>query len=265
MPDYQIKPGFNIHYLDENPSGQPLVVLLHGLGANGSSWQLQMPDLIRCGYRVIAPDARGFGKSGFPGGRTNIQVMAEDFATLVQHLGCGPVHLVGISMGGAHALQLALDHPALVRSLTLVNTFASLRPKKASLWVYYGIRFVLLHTLGISTQARFVAGKIFPKPEQFLARRELIAQIHQANPSCYRAVMRSFATFNLSARLPEINIPTLIITARQDTTVSPDNQRVLAENIASAHQVMVEDAGHAVIVDQPEVFNRSMLSFLQAH
>lgn len=264
MPQITISPNFNINYLDENSSAKETVLLLHGLGSNGSSWRLQIPALTEAGFRVIAPDARGFGHSGFPGGKLTIKTMAADFARLIERTEASPVHVIGISMGGTHALQLALDYPEYIKSLVLVNTFASLRPKKASLWLYYGIRVILLHILGIETQAKFVAKKIFPNPEMDIARKELIGQIMQANPRAYRQVMLSFGTFNLTSRLPEISIRTLVVTAENDGTVSPSNQKILAEKIPNASQILIPDAGHAVIIDQPVEFNRAVLKFLQS-
>ena len=68
MAILELEPGLTIHYLDFNPGGYPAVLLLHGLGATGNSWQLQFHPLIEAGYRVLAPDMRGFGQSNFPGG-----------------------------------------------------------------------------------------------------------------------------------------------------------------------------------------------------
>ena len=264
MPQITISPNFNLFYLDENSSSQKAVLLLHGLGSNGSSWRLQIPELTSAGFRVIAPDARGFGHSGFPGGKLSIKAMASDFARVIEQLDIKPAHVIGISMGGTHALQLALDCPDYIKSMILVNTFASLRPKKASLWFYYGMRVILLHVLGMETQAKFVAKKIFPQPDMEPARIELYNQIMQANPRAYRQVMMSFGTFNIAPRLSQIKIPTLVITAENDETVSPSNQKILADNIPNAAQIFIPNAGHAVIVDQYAAFNRAILEFLQS-
>ncbi len=63
MPIFEISPRLSIHYLEHNPSGNPTVLLLHGLGATGDSWLLQFPPLTEAGYHVLGPDVRGFGKS----------------------------------------------------------------------------------------------------------------------------------------------------------------------------------------------------------
>lgn len=262
MPFFETSPGYKLHYLEENPTGSPTVLLLHGLGADCSSWQLQIPILTHAGYRVLAPDARGFGKSPYPGGRQTMQLMAEDFAVLVKATCSSPVDVVGISMGGVQALQLCLDHPEVVNKLVLVNAFASLRPEKLSVWAFLVLRFIMVHTLGLPVQARYVTRRIFPKEEQAVLRDELYRQILQADPKGYRATMRSLALFKVNSRLLEINKPTLVITAEKDSVVPLKSQLVLAEHIHGAKHVIIPDASHAVTADQPVLFNQAMLDFL---
>ena len=264
MPNLQLATKLNIHYLEISPQANPTVVLLHGLGSTSQSWLLQIPELGRVGYRVIAPDVRGFGKSTFPGGKTNIAIMAGDTASLIEYTQASPASLVGISMGGAIGLQLALDYPHLVQKLVLVNTFACLRPKRFSTWLYFAMRFLLVHTLGLPTQARAVARRIFPADEQSTYREMLVDQITQANPTGYRATMRALARFDVRCRLGEINIPTLVITGECDNTVPPANQAQFIHLIPGANQVIIPNAGHAVSVDSPDDFNRELLKFLSA-
>jgi pimeloyl-ACP methyl ester carboxylesterase len=252
-----------LHFLDPNPTGRPTVLLLHGLGADGSSWALQLPTLIEAGFRPIAPDAPGFGQSPYDGKGWSVRRAAADTADLLAELGVAPAHVVGISMGGTIALQLALDFPRLVQRLVLVSTFAVLRPTKLSGWLYFFWRFVLVHTLGLPTQAKFVTKRIFPLPEQQLLRETLIAQITQADVRAYRAAMRSLGTFNALSRVEEIKVPTLVVTAENDTTVPPARQHLLVEGIAGARQVVISNAGHAVSVEQPGEFNRELLAFLK--
>ncbi len=262
MPFAELSTGVRIHYLDPNPSGKPAVLLLHGLGAMGESWKLQFPPLTEAGMRPIAPDVRGFGDSSYPGGELTIEVFARDMAELLETLGVAPAHVVGISMGGTIALQLAMDRPELVRKLVLVNTFASLQPKGIGGRLYFLARMLMAHTLGVPTQAKMVAKKLFPRPEQEQLRRDLIAQIERANPKAYRAALSALGKFDVVDRLAEIRAPTLVITGSEDTTVPLENQRVLAERIPGARQVTIQGAGHAVIADSPEAFNEALLAFL---
>jgi 3-oxoadipate enol-lactonase len=251
-----------LHFLDPDPKGSPAVLLLHGLGANGSSWTLQFDALMEAGFRPIAPDVPGFGKSPYDGKGWSISRVSNAMADLLIELEVGPAHVVGISMGGIIAQQLILDNPNMVRKLVLANTFSILRPKQLSGWFYFLQRFLLVHLLGLPTQAKFVAKRIFPGQDQQELRDLLVQQISQTDPRAYRATMRSLGLFNSSKRLSEITAPTLVITSDHDTTVPMDNQKFLVEHIQSAHQVVISNAGHAVTIDQPAAFNTALLEFL---
>lgn len=262
MPYLELSPQLKLHYLDQNSGAGKAVLLLHGLGATGDSWQLQFPPLSEAGFRIIAPDARGFGRSTYPGGNTSISDMTGDFIALLENLQTGPVDVVGISMGGTHALQFALDAPQLVHKLVLVNTFARLRPEKAGDLLYFASRMLIVYTLGLSTQARMVANRLFPNPEQEELRQELIKQINQADPKGYRAAMRALGRFDVDSQLSEIRAPALVVTGEKDTTVPLKLQQNLAQGITNARHVIIPDAGHAVTADHPQVFNETLMKFL---
>ena len=263
MPNIDLPGNLSVHYLDPNPNGSSPVLLLHGLGVTGESWSLQVPKLIQSGYRVLVPDARGFGRSTYPGVCT-VPLMAADMAALLTELGAYPVSVVGISMGGTIALQLTLDYPQFVTKLILVNTFAALRPEWISEWIYFLFRFMLVHTLGLPTQAHFVSQRLFPLQEQSVFREAMYEQIMQANPDGYRAAMRALARFDVRDRLSSIQTPTLVITGDNDTTVNPKIQRRLVEGIPGARQVVIPEAGHGLIADQPDEFLAILLEFLNS-
>ena len=251
-----------IHYLDPNPAGHPAVLLLHGLGADAESWMLQIPALSSAGFRPIAMDTPGFGKSPYDGKGWSIRRMAGEMAGLLGELQTHPVHVVGLSMGGTIAQQFALDYYNLVHKLVLVSTFAALRPDTFSGWLYFIQRFILVNTLGLPAQSKVVAQRIFPDPQNRELRKRLVDTISQADPRAYRKAMTALGLFNSLKRLGEIKIPTLVITGENDTTVTPVRQQVLVRGIPSARQVIIPNAGHAVSVDQPGLFNRELLAFL---
>jgi 3-oxoadipate enol-lactonase len=251
-----------LHYLDENPAGRRTVLLLHGLGVNSSSWLPQMEVLVVAGYRVLAPDLRGFGRSTYPG-RTSLAEMAQDAAALLRAVASGPVDVAGISMGGAVALHLALDHPSLVRSQVLVNTSGRLRPHHLGGWLSYALRYLALRTIGMYAQARLVCRHTFPYPYQAELRRLLFEQIMQSNRHGYRLSLWEMGCLNLLPRLGQIQAPTLIVTGAEDRTIRPENQRTLVEAIAGAQQVIIPRGGHAVTVEHIEEFNRALLGFLE--
>jgi len=252
-----------MYFLDPNPSGRSTVLLLHGLGANSASWTFQLPPLIEAGFRPIAPDAPGFSRSPYNGKGWSIATVAQSMADLLAELQTGPAHIVGISMGGVIAQQIAFDFPQWIRKLVLVNTFTALRPERVGSWLYLLGRFAMVHTLGLPAQAKVVARRIFALAEQEELRQMLITTITQSDPRAYRAAMRALALFDSRKRLAEVRIPTLVITGDRDTTVPPPRQKLLVEGISGARQVVIPNAGHAVSVEQPEAFNRELVAFLQ--
>lgn len=252
-----------LHYLDPFPAGHPLVLLLHGLGADGTSWALQMPVLGEAGFRPIAVDTPGFGRSIYAGGGWNFRRMATEMACLLDELHAGPAHVVGLSMGGVIAQQLALDFPQWVSQLVLASTFSFLRPDDLSGWFYYLRRAFLVGIMDLSAQAKIVAQRIFPEDDQAPLREMLEETICRSNPRAYRQAMFSLGTFDSRKRLKAIQAPTLVVTGAADTTILPARQALLAKAISGATQVVVPKAGHAVPVDQPEAFNRVLLEFLK--
>jgi len=250
-----------IHFV-ESGTGFP-VLLIHGLGVNGSSWQLQMDPLVNAGFHPIAIDVPGFGKSRFSGRRWNISVVSDIIADFIKNKITVPCHLVGLSMGGALAQQLTLDHPEYFQKLVLVSTFSFLRPRKLIGWFYFLQRFMLVQVMGIGTQANFVAGRIFPGADQEILRTEMIRQINEADPHAYRAAMKSLAIFNSRKRLHEIKAPTLVISGEIDQTVPLSHQVELARWIPGAEQVVIPKAGHAASVEKFQEFNEILVDFLK--
>ncbi len=251
-----------IHFLDPNLGGHPVVLLLHGLGADANSWALQLPMLSDAGFRPIAVDIPGFGQSPYDGSGWSIHRVAAAMAGLLEELHVAPVHVVGLSLGGTIAQQFALDYPHLTCKLVLVSTFAFLRPGNMSGLLYFLQRFILVNTQGLPAQAKVVAQHIFPDGEHEELRTILVDSICRADPRAYRKAMTSLGLFNSLRRLNEIKAPTLVVTGADDTTVIPARQQLLVEGISAARQVVIPNAGHAVPVDQADVFNRELLKFL---
>ncbi len=254
--------GGSISFIEINAHSQSAVVLLHGLGTTGASWQLQFEALTTLGYRVIAPDLPGFGGSVFAGQRWSIRESARQLVEFLDLLGLSRVCLAGISMGGVIALQLALDYPTRVEKLALVNAFATLRPDRLSGWSYLLKRFMVANLRGAAQQAELVANRVFPGPEQEPLRRIVIEQIRETDPRVYRAAMLGLGLFDVRRRLKTLVTPTLVISGMDDTTVPLKNQAVLAARIPGAKHVQIASAGHGVIIDQPEEFNAALAGFL---
>lgn len=260
---FSLEEGGRLSFIQLNQEKKRAILLLHGLGANGASWQLQFPALTACDYRIIAPDLPGFGNSRTKAPSWSVTSTARLTMELMDHLEIKNFDLAGISLGGVVALEMALDFPNRVSRLVLVNSFACLRPDTMDSWLYLLKRFAVAISRGSANQAELAARRIFPRPDQAALREMLIEQIKQADPKAYRKAMLSLGLYDARRRLKEIDMPTLVISGCEDTTVPLANQSALASGIMGAARCKIQDAGHAVIADQPEAFNQELIRFLQ--
>ncbi|MCB0254843.1 MAG: alpha/beta fold hydrolase [Anaerolineae bacterium] len=245
----------------EAGAGEPLV-FIHGLGGSRADWELQVPSLAPP-YRVITPDLRGHGLSPKPAGPYRIELFAADVAMLLRRIVARPAHVVGLSLGGAVAQQLALDAPDLVRSLVLVNTaarFMSAGWRKRLMGVR---RFAATYLGGMQAVAEDVAQQLFPRLEQAALRSEAVQRLTANDPRTYRDSLMAVARFDSTDRLSSIACPTLVISGDQDYAVPMAAKRHLAEQIPNSKLVVIPHSGHATPADQPEAFNEALLTFLR--
>lgn len=260
MPEITIGP-FRIHF-HEAGSGDA-ILLLHGLGSCGQDWLLQMPLLSRR-FRVIAPDLRGHGQTDKPPDCVRVSDLASDVIGLLDALDIDRAHVVGLSLGGCVALQMALDVPARVRSLMPVNTFARLEPDSPRHALMLASRLVVLGLRGLPAQAEFVAARLFPKPEQAPLRQLAAERIAANDVTTYRRLLFALRAFDVRDRLREIACPTLIVAGDRDSTVPIKAKQLLAANIPRARLEIVADSGHATPIDQPDVFNSLLMQFVES-
>lgn len=260
MPDLPLG-AFRLHYdVRAGPAGATPVLLLHGLGSCAEDWGLQQAALT-ARYPTIAPDLRGHGASAGAPGWPTMADHARDAAALLKHLGMQPAHVVGLSLGGAVGLQLALDAPQAVRSLTLVNSFARWRPGQGGWWRGTQRTFLAL-TGQMERNARHIAHGLFPREDQEFLRRAAEMRIAGNSSREYFRNLMCVARFDLRRRLVEIGCPVLVVAGDRDATVPLEAKAELANRIPGARMVLVADAGHATPIDAAEEFNRLLLDFL---
>jgi 3-oxoadipate enol-lactonase len=249
-------------YYETCGTGPATVLLLHGLGSSSADWELQLPRFAER-YRVITLDLRGHGRSPRPRGRLTVEGMAADVAALLEQLAVPPVHVVGLSLGGCVALALALDQPARVRSLTLVNTFARLRPAGLRGAGRLAARLGLLVTAPMPAVAAYVAHGLFPRPEQQPLYDEAVTRLARNTRGSYLAAIGAIGRFDVTRRLGAIRCPALIIAGDRDQTVPRAVAQALHRGLPRAQFRLIADSGHATPYDQAEVFNKVVLGFLQ--
>ena len=239
--------------------GEPLL-FIHGLGSSHRDWEAQV-EYFSDRYQVIVFDVRGHGQSSKPAGPYSVPLLAADTVSMLNALGIGPVHAVGISMGGMIALQLALDHPQAVRSLVIVNSGAEfvVRNLKERMQVWQ--RFLIVRLLGMRKMGEVLGGRLFPKPEQEGLREVFVERWAKNDPRAYQEAMRAIVGWSVVDRLGDIGCPTLVIASDNDYTPVAEKEAIV-DQIAGAELVVMEDARHAVTAEQPEQFNAVLEGFL---
>jgi len=252
-----------LYYLDPAPQNKNPILLIHGLGSDSSSWQFQIPELIKAGYRPIAVDVPGFGKSGFQNYPWTIRKASSIILRELVDKIPEPIILVGLSMGGTVAQTLYRQRPGKFKKLVLVSTFSRLRPSAGENLPYLLRRLAQVSTGNISKQAQTVADRLFPGEDQKFLHDYLLEQVATANPKVYRQCMVSLGLFNSRLWMRKCTIPVLVISGDADTTVTLKNQIRLAHGIPHCEHIIISGGGHAVSVDHAEEFNSFLLRFLR--
>jgi pimeloyl-ACP methyl ester carboxylesterase len=191
--------------------------------------------------------------------------MADDVAALLSAVTQPPAHVIGLSLGGCVRLALAIRAPSHVRSLTLVNAFAS-RPRLGIRgYAKMLTRLGLLAVAPMRTVAAHVARDMFPRPEQEEIYRAVAESLGRNARTAYAAALLSLARFDARSGLCRVRCPTLIVAGDRDATVPMTAKEYLYREIASARLVVVPDSGHATNIDQAELFNRAVVEFIARH
>lgn len=250
-----------LSYLDEGTGSA--IVLLHGLGSQGDDWLYQTPVFAQH-YRVLAPNLRGHTNSSPVRGPLSIFMLAADVVRWLDTLQIETAHIVGLSLGGLVAQQLAIDFPERVNRLILCNTFARLRPTSIFEAHTLARRLIVSTLLPMATTARVVAADLFPWPDQAALRAVVLERIGRNDLVSYRYLIGAIRRFDSRAELGRIQAPTLLITGDRDNVVPRGCQRQLVRGIRTVKWHIVRNSGHATPIDQPEEFNRVVLAFLKA-
>jgi pimeloyl-ACP methyl ester carboxylesterase len=253
--------GVELFY-DVHGNGEPLV-LLHGLGASSQDWEHQVPDFSRH-YQVITPDLRGFGRSAKPLGPYSVVQFSADMLALLDDLGVGCCHLLGLSMGGAVAFQMALDQPARFTSLIIVNSSPNFELHSWRRRLMAWTRILVPHLFGMRAMSHHVVNKLFPKPEQSELRARLVARASSNDRDAYVAAVHALKGWSVERRLSEIRTPTLVISAEFDYTPVAEKEHYVAR-MRDARLVVISDSRHASHWDQWQTFNQLVLHFVRQY
>jgi len=253
---YAELPGVRLWYKDTGGSGTA-VVFLHSNTGSSQNWEHQIPAFTAAGYRVIAYDRRGWGRSmAQPGGQPG--TAADDLHALMKSLGIDRFHLLGTAGGGFVAFDYALSFPEQLRSIVVANSIGGMQDED---YLELGRRLRPpqfdamppdLRELGPSYRAADPDGT-----------RHWIELEHMSRQSGAPAQpLRNRMTFSM---LESIKMPALLITGDADMYAPPPLLQMFKSRIKSSESFIIPEAGHSGYWEKPEVFNRVVLEFLRKH
>ncbi len=254
------------------PTGAvPLAVLLHGVGGGRQAWMHSGAALAAQGYRVLAADQPGYGKSSTID-PYDMAGMADAVRRLIDWAGAGAgagagantTLVVGHSMGGMVAQELVARSPAHVRALVLAATSPAFGAPGGT-WQadFLRSRFQPLDAgrgmPGLAAElVAAMAGRDAP-PARLAEAQALMAAVPEAT---YRSALAALVRFDRREALGLIKVPTLVVTGEDDRTAAPEVARRMAARIAGAELTIVPATGHLLMLEQPAAFDRVLLDFV---
>jgi len=238
------------------------VLLVQGLGYTRSGWGPAREALARR-YRVLSFDNRGIGESEVPPGPYTVAQLAADAASVLDEAGVARAHVVGASLGGMAAQEIALSYPDRVERLVLACTTPG---GNGSYPMPLQTQRLIVESVGMKPQValrRFVENALAPGAPTALA--DEIYAYRLANPpnaAGWGAQAAAGASWDAFGRIDRIAAPTLVISGTHDNVVDARNSRVLADRIPNARLELIEGAGHMLFWERPDEFVPLVTEFL---
>ncbi|NUK10661.1 alpha/beta fold hydrolase [Streptomyces lunaelactis] len=254
--------GITVGYEDEG-SGEPLV-LIHGHPFDRSMWRPQIEHFGRAGWRVIAPDLRGYGESTVVPGKTTLETFVRDTAALLDHLGIDRFVLGGLSMGGQIVMEFYRLLPGRIRGLLLADTFAAAETE-AGRTVRYEMAERLLRE-GMRGYAEEVLPKmVAPQTIKDLpaVAQHVLAMMSATSPEGAAAALRGRAERpDYIALLPRIAVPTLVVVGEDDEFTPVSDARLIQRQVPGATLEIIRRAAHMPNLEREAEFNAALQKFL---
>lgn len=256
--------GIEIYY-EEHGAGQPLL-LIGGLGANVLDWAPQIPVLARH-YRVVAFDNRGAGRSDKPDALYSIPQFADDTAGLMDALGIAAAHVLGHSMGGFIAQELALRYPQRLKSLVLSATTCggtrSVPPPQESMHLLTNLPTMTLREAAEHGLPLLYSRQFIDQSRDIIIRNTLQSAQYPCPPHAHRRQFWACLSYTSYDRLPDIKTPTLVIAGSDDQIIPCENSRILARRIPNAELLILDGVGHGYLLETQEKALGAILDFLR--
>ena len=263
--------GREVNVVDTGGAGKPVMVFVHGLSGTWQNWLLNIPAFMDS-HRVIAPDLPGFGGSPMPREKISIKGYARILDELLRQLGVESAVVVGNSMGGFVAAELALSFSTMVEKLVLVSAAGLSIEEQRRAPLLVGARV----WAGTATRAGARGHSVITRPRARRLGLQLIVRYpEQLSPELtyeltrgagtpgFVPAMEALLSYSFRDQLARIEVPTLVVWGRNDMLVPSHDAREYVRLIgANARREMFEDTGHLSMVERPTRFNALLASFV---
>lgn len=256
-------PKHKIYY--ETKGRGEVIIFLHGLGSKGTDWKSQTR-FFRKNYRCVTIDFRGHGLSSqYLEGTYTVPALASDVIQLIKNLKISSAHLVGISLGGMVALQIATDknYSNFVRSLTVVNALPELNLSSFSKRWKFSSRYFAAKFFGMKFLGKVLAKKLFPNAKNKGTRKQFREDFAKNNQEIYLKLLNSLRGWSVVNKLSNITCPTLFIASEHDYTTLQEKE-FYAAKIPQSKVKMISNSHHAVTAEMPGKFNKICESFIKS-
>lgn len=266
MPKVQAN-GITLNY-DQQGSGEPLILIPY-LSADNACYAFQVPEYAKH-FTCIAVDLRGAGESDKPEGDYTTELYADDIAALIQELGIGRAHVMGLSLGAAIGMWLAAKYPDKVKTLSLHSGWPKTDPYIKTVlddWKVGAEAYGTVPEMVIKTMFPwcFTPELYANSPESIEAFSAFVRSRPPLSVDGYIKQADAVIGHDVESRLGDITAPTLITFGRHDQITSLRFSAPLLNGINNSELVIFETASHAPIYEVAEEFNEKTLEFLQRH
>ncbi|MFY0613926.1 MAG: alpha/beta fold hydrolase [Hyphomicrobiaceae bacterium] len=244
-----------------------LLVLMHGIGGNRTNWTEQV-EAFSEHFHTVSWDARGYGDSDDYEGPLDFGDFARDLKSLLDHFGAEKAHLCGLSMGGRIAQDFYLQFPERVKSLTLVATFAGFRSFSSQ----ERQRFIDLRKKPLVEEGKepkdiapIVAKTLIGPAASDDTYQRLVHSMEMLHKESYVKTIEASTMYDKALELETVTVPTCLVFGEHDSLTTPETGKAMAERIKGSELHIVPRSGHLINIEEPEIFNRIVLGFLQRH
>ena len=250
-----------LHYRFDGPEHGPVLMLSNSLASDLSTWDLQIQPLVEAGYRVLRYDSRGHGQSAVSPGPYTMDMLTADAVGLMDALGLEKVHFCGLSMGGMIGQELGTRYGERLISLMLCDTSAYIGPPEIWDERIAAVRKDGMAAVVDATIERWFTG---PGRERLPAEVQKVRQsILNTPPDGFCACCAAIRDMDLRESIRAVSARTLVVVGEQDPGTPVSASELIHERIANSALRIVPDAAHFVHVEQADIFNDTLLSFLE--